>query len=89
MTEAEIRNLVTTAAEAAATQTMRDVFTLLRVDRTDIDSMTAFADDLRYVRRQRLAAEKISFKAMLAFFSAAATGAAAILWLGLQDFFTR
>ncbi|MFN3506598.1 MAG: hypothetical protein ACK4ZU_03915 [Allorhizobium sp.] len=89
MTEAEVRTLVTTAAEAAAAQTMRDVFAVLRVDRSDIDSMTAFGDDLRYLRRQRLAAEKISFKAMLGILSAAATGLTAVIWLGLQDVFTR
>lgn len=85
MTEPEIRAL----ASAAAKEAVKEVFAIMRVDPTDIDSVTGFADDMRYVRRQREAAEKISFKAMLAFFSAAATGAAAILWLGLQDFFTR
>ncbi|QCL83339.1 hypothetical protein CFBP5875_01355 [Agrobacterium pusense] len=89
MTELEIRTLVTTAAEAAAKETIKEVFQLLRVDPTDIDSVTSFGDDLRYLRRQRQAAEKISFKAMLAFFGAAASGAAAILYLGLQDFLGR
>ncbi|PZU78183.1 MAG: hypothetical protein DI546_04285 [Rhizobium sp.] len=85
MTDAEIR----TIAQAAAKETVREVFALMRVDPTDIDSATAFGDDLRYLRRQRQAAEKISFKAMLAFFGAAASGAAAILYLGLQDFLGR
>ncbi|MQV12191.1 hypothetical protein GHL01_00330 [Sinorhizobium meliloti] len=85
MTEAEIRAL----ASAAAREAVKEVLAFMRVDPSDIDSVTGFSDDMRYVRRQREAAEKISFKAMLAFFSAAATGAAAILWLGLQDFFTR
>ncbi|MDX0534364.1 hypothetical protein GOC55_12975 [Sinorhizobium medicae] len=89
MTELEIRTLVTTAAEAAAKEAIKEVFNLMRVDPTDIDSVTAYGDDLRYLRRQRQAAEKISFKAMVGFFTAAASGAAAILYLGLQDFFHR
>lgn len=89
MTEAETRALVTTAAEAAAKETVKEVFQLLRVDPADLASITSFSDDLRYLRRQREAAEKISFKTMVAFFGAAASGTAAILWLGLQDFLSR
>jgi len=85
MTEAEIRTLASTAAREA----VKEVFNLLRVDPADIDSVTGFSDDLRYVRRQREAAEKISFKAVAAIFTTAATGAGALVWLGLQDFFTR
>lgn len=89
MTHAEISALVNTAASAAANQTMLDILSMLRVDRADMESMTAFGDDLRYLRRQRLAAEKISFKAIVAFLGTAATGATAIMWLGLQDFLHR
>ncbi len=82
----EMLTLIRAAADEAAAQTMREVFAVMRVDRTDIDSMTAFADDMRYLRRQRIAAEKISFKAMLGFFTAAATGASALIWLALSEF---
>ncbi|KQZ50317.1 hypothetical protein ASD54_08665 [Rhizobium sp. Root149] len=85
MTEAEIRALASTAAREA----VKEVFSLMRVDPADIDSVVGFTDDLRYLRRQREAAEKISFKAVAAIFTTAVTGAGALVWLGLQDFFTR
>lgn len=85
MTDTEIRQIATAAAKEA----VKEVFALMRVDPTDIDSVTSFTDDMRYVRRQREAAEKISMKAVLVIFSTTATGLMALMWMGFQDFFTR
>lgn len=85
MTDTEIRQIATAAAKEA----VKEVFSILRVDPTDIDSVTSFMDDQRYVRRQREAAEKISMKAVFGVFTIVATGLSTILWLGLQDLFTR
>lgn len=89
MTEPEIKSLIQKAAEEAADKTLREVFAIMRVDRSDLDSVTAFGDDLRYLRKQREAAEQISFKAMLGILGTASTGLLAILWLGLQEFFGK
>ncbi len=85
VTEAQARAIAEAAGREAAKETVKDMLLAMGMDVEDADGVIEAQVDMAWLRRQRRASEQIAVWAKRTALGLVLTGAAGVLWLGLQQ----